>query len=380
MFFSSLYAHLKIVVKKGRVNVDYGVSYSLSIGLFAGPLGLFIFETIHRFTVYLYRKAKNTADPDEFIHTFYNIGSFTLNHSIAYFLFFQIYPLVSSIPFGFWILIIFLVLLVSLLSDAYLSIIFAWMGDMKTFKDAINFFKSRSILDMGKLAFTNGLLFIFLKENQWEMLICFFVLNYLVSRSFFEKSESLQHKMERDKFEQMAYTDFLTEVYNRAFMDKTMAALNNSGEKVGIIVADIDFFKQINDTYNHAVGDRVIQHVAATIQECLSDDDYLFRSGGEEFTIILRHREYEACVDLVEQMREKIAATPAISDIQEKQVELTITASFGMYFYRTNEVFDIHKAYIFADQLLLQSKKRGRNTTSTKNGMSDLPLSMRFHP
>lgn len=80
--FSSLYYHLRGMNKKGNIIFDYGIIYSLSFGIFTGPLGLFIFETILRFTIYLTRKRAKTADPGEFLDTFYNIGSFVLTNSL----------------------------------------------------------------------------------------------------------------------------------------------------------------------------------------------------------------------------------------------------------------------------------------------------------
>lgn len=376
--FSFLYSHLSIIVRKGNVRMDYGIYYGLSLGLFTGPLGLFIFETIYRFTVYFSRKYSNTADPDEFLHTFYNIGAFALNHSIAYFLFIQLYPAFQSLPFGFWILIALLIIIVSMLSDAYLIIVFSITGDIKTRKEAIEFIKSRSILDMGKIAVSNGLLFLFLQQQHWEMLIALFILNYLVSRSFLVKSQSIQHKIERDKFEQMAYTDFLTEVYNRAYMDKKMNEINNSGENLGIVVSDIDAFKRINDSYNHAVGDRVIQHYASTLQSYLDDGDYLFRSGGEEFTIFLRNKDYQTCVELVEKIRDGVEGQHATAEYQSDNIAIPYTASFGLYYYKTNESIEIKKAYVYADHLLLTSKDLGKNRVSVKNGMNEMPLSLRF--
>ncbi|PAV31521.1 GGDEF domain-containing protein [Virgibacillus profundi] len=377
--FSFLYSHLSIVVRKGNVSMDYGIYYGLSLGLFAGPLGLFIFETIYRFTVYLSRKWSKTADPDEFLHTFYNIGAFALNHSIAYYMFITLHPFFQSIPFGFWILIILLVIMVSFLSDTYLIIILSITGDIKSRNDAIDFVKSRSLLDMGKIIFSNGLLLLFIQQQNWEMLIALFILNYLVSRSYVAKSQSMQHKIERDKFKQMAYTDFLTEVYNRAFMDKKMDEYNNSGENIGIIVSDIDTFKNINDTYNHAVGDRVIQHYAATLQSYLDDGDYLFRSGGEEFTIFLRNRDYQECIELAEKMKSGVETTPAMAEFKAENISIPYTASFGLYYYKTSNHLEIKKAYVYADHLLLDSKELGKNRVSVKNGLTDMPLSLRYN-
>ncbi|MBP1949014.1 GGDEF domain-containing protein [Virgibacillus litoralis] len=376
--FSTLYTHLRVHSKNGKLNMDYGVSYSMSIALFAGPLGLFIYEALYGFTVYIIRRVTKTGDPDELLHTFYNIGSFALNNTIVFYLFFYFYPSFQNIPFGFWLLIILLALIVALLSDIYLITISYFFGDISTPGDAIDFIKSRSITDLGKIAFSNGFLLVFLQAESWQMVIALFILNYLVSRSFVDKSLSIQNKVERDKFEQMAYTDFMTEVYNRAFMDKKMKEFNLSGEYLGIIVADIDKFKQYNDNYNHAVGDKVIQSFATTLHRYLNDEDFLFRTGGEEFTIFLRHRTFEECSILVEQMRDGVVNSPVHAEFHSKNVSISYTASFGLYFYKTSKYLSIEKGYIYADHLLLRSKELGKNLVSVKNGMNDLPLSVRY--
>ncbi|SDQ10403.1 diguanylate cyclase (GGDEF) domain-containing protein [Virgibacillus subterraneus] len=376
--FSTLYTHLRVNSKSGKLNMDYGVSYSMSIALFAGPIGLFIYETLYRFTVYIIRRVTKTGDPDELLHTFYNIGSFALNNTIVFYLFFYFYPSFQNIPFGFWLLIILLALIVALLSDIYLITISYFFGDISTPREAFDFIKSRSITDLGKIAFSNGFLLVFLQAESWQMVIALFILNYLVSRSFVDKSLSIQNKVERDKFEQMAYTDFMTEVYNRAFMDKKMKEFNLSGEYLGIIVADIDKFKQYNDNYNHAVGDKVIQSFATTLHRYLNDEDFLFRTGGEEFTIFLRNRTFEECSVLVEQMRDGVVNSPVHAEFHSKNVSISYTASFGLYFYKTSEFLSIEKGYIYADHLLLRSKELGKNLVSVKNGMNDLPLSVRY--
>jgi diguanylate cyclase (GGDEF)-like protein len=369
--FSSLYYHLRVFSKNGSTNWEHGISYDISFAMYAGPLGLFIFEFIFRFTVYFYKKWTKRADPNEFLDTFYNIGSFVITNSIAYFLFLQLQSTFELIPFGFWILMCIIVSISSILSGIFLVLVFYIAGDFKTVKEGVDFvFKSRSVLDFGKVAFTNGLLFLFLKEEKWEMLISLFILNYIVSRSYHSKSQSIQHKLERDKFKQMAYTDFLTGVFNRTFMDKKMAELNETGEIIGIVVADIDKFKRINDSYNHAVGDKVIQHFAATLKNYLSENDYLFRSGGEEFTLCLRKRNFEETVNLVHTMLDGIKNNHVKVDFHGENLSITYTASFGLYFYTANDQVSMEKAYIQADQLLLQSKQLGRNRVSIINALS----------
>lgn len=378
--FSLLYHHLRVISKKGNSYIDYGINYSLSFGLFAGPLGVLLFETIYRFSVYVFKKLTKTADPTEFYDTFYNIGSFTLNCSIAYHLFHFLYPSIGTIPFGLWIIMCLLVIVISLLSDIYLIIYFFLMGEIHTRQEIIDFIKSRSVLDMGKTVVTNGLLFLLLLEEKWEMMISLFILNYLVSRSYLAKAQNIQNKIERDKFEQMAYTDFLTEVSNRAFMDKKMTELNETEECIGIVVADIDKFKQINDAYNHAVGDRVIKHFANTLRESVDTEDLLFRSGGEEFTIFLRNRTFEESVRLIETLLLKIEVSSVDSDYQEKPITVAYTASFGLYYFKVSKEHSMEKAYVQADQLMLQSKELGRNKVSAKNGLSMLEISTPASP
>ncbi|WP_059171738.1 GGDEF domain-containing protein [Bacillus sp. FJAT-27445] len=366
--FSTLYHHLRVVKKTGNTTVDYGITYSLSFGIFAGPLGLFIFETIYRFTIYFNRKRTNTADPDEFWDTFYNIGSFTLAYSAAYYLYNLLVPVFEPIPFGYWILLILLVIVSSFLIDTFLIIVFSMLGDINTLKDAIDFYKSRSLTDMGKTAFTNGLLLLFIHDAEWGALIALFFLNYLVSLSFYSKSQSIQDKYERDKFEQMAYTDFLTGINNRAFMDKRMAELSETEEYIGIVVADIDKFKSINDSYNHSVGDQVIQQFAQKLKSYLNVNDNLFRSGGEEFTLFLRNRNYSQCLELVGRILRGVENSSVEVEFGSKTVAISYTSSFGLYFYRISEHIPLEKGYILADQLLLESKQDGRNRLTAVNG------------
>lgn len=369
LVFSTLYFQLRIISKSGNITFDYAISYSLSIALFAGPIGLLIFETIYRFIIYFQRKWTKTADPDEFYDTFYNIGAFVLSNSIGFYLFQFLIPYAEKIPFGFWILMFILVRVTTLISDTCLVTVLKILKEVKSKEDAVNIYKIRSKLDLGKTALTNGLLLVILQDGSWETVVSLFILNYIVSHSFVSKSQSIQDKLERDKFEQMAYTDFLTGVSNRAFMDKKIEELNESGEYIGIIVADIDKFKSINDSYNHSIGDQVIKHFASTLKQYIQDDDYLFRSGGEEFTIFLRHRDFHQCETVVKGILENLSTTLVKAEFKGQHVKIHYTSSFGLYYFKVNETVTLEKGYIFADQLLLQSKEYGRNRLSSENGI-----------
>lgn len=366
--FSSLYYRLRIVTRKGNSNMDYGINYASSFGVFAGPLGAFAFEVIFRFTVYVLRKKAKTADPGEFADTFYNIGSFSLAASLGYYLYHFLYPFASGIPFGFWPLILVVAGFMSFLNSGFLAVSFALSGDIKTWKEAAELlFRSKNTFDLGKIVITNGLLFLLLEEQKWDMLIGLFVLNYIVSMSFHSKTVSDRNKFERDQFERMAYRDFLTDTYNRAYMDKMMKELDGKAERIGIVVCDIDEFKKINDSYNHGVGDLVIRHFADILKLHLEAGDTLFRSGGEEFTLILRHKTFEQCVGQVERMVRYIESRAVVAEYEERPVKLTYSASFGVYYYETGQAITMEKGYICADQLMLESKKSGRNRMTSRS-------------
>ena len=368
LVFSIIYSSLRIQYGNGTGSYDYGVSYSQSLALFAGPLGLLFFETVLRFIIYFQRKLTKTADEDEFTDTLYNIGSFTLYHTVGYLFFFALYPHAQSIPFGYFLLFFVSALIISWQSQGLLLFALYLSGNIRTWSEGVSFFKKRSILDTGKVAITNGLLFYFVMENHWDMLIVFFLMNYIVSKSFLSKHETIQNELERDRFREMAYTDFMTGLSNRAMMDKQMVEINGTNEVLAIVVADIDKFKQINDSYNHAIGDRVIQHFADILKSHTSEEDCVFRSGGEEFTLFLRGRSYEECLEFLESVRSDVSAHPAIVEHNGSEASISYTASFGLYFNKMTEELPMERAYIYADQLLLEAKNLGRNRVNVSDG------------
>jgi diguanylate cyclase (GGDEF)-like protein len=363
--FTLLSFHLRTISKTGSITIDYGINYSLSFVLIFGPFGLLIYESLFRLSAYLYKKLTKTADPDEFIHVFYNIGSFVLQNTITFYVFQHLNKTFSTIPFGFWLLMILLTIINAALSDIFLMIIFYIIKEIHTKEDLVEFVKSRSLVDLLKISFVNGMLFNLFIHGQWEMLLGLFIINYLVSHSFYSKAIFVQNKLERDQFEKMAFTDFLTGVHNRAFMDKKMSELNYTSEEIGIVVGDIDHFKKINDTFNHSVGDQVIKHFAAALKKYLSQDDFLFRSGGEEFTMFLRNKNYEEIKHLLEKILLDIENSTLNLEYNNLMVQINYTASLGLFYYKDGNI-SMEKGYILADQLMFESKKSGRNQLTSQ--------------
>lgn len=361
IIFSTIFSTLRIKQGSGNVNYNYGISYSQSLVLFAGPFGLLIYEFVFGFAVYFHRKLTKTADPDEFTDTLFNIGSFVLYHTVGFLFFISLYPYAQAIPFGYFLLFIGTAIIISWQANILLIIAFYLSGNINSWSEVVTLFKGRSIFTTGKVALINAFLYYFVMEDQWEMVIVSFSLIYIVSKSFVSRQQHIQNELERDRFRTMAYTDFMTGLANRAMMDQQMKKLNGTEESLGIVVADIDKFKQINDTYNHAVGDLVIKHFGEILKKHTDSEDFVFRTGGEEFTLFLRGRSYETCVAFLETLQEYVNSHPCEIELDEKVSSISYTVSFGMCFTQTNVDLPMERAYICADQLLLEAKRLGRN-------------------
>jgi diguanylate cyclase (GGDEF)-like protein len=123
---------------------------------------------------------------------------------------------------------------------------------------------------------------------------------------------------------------------------------------LAVIMADIDLFKFVNDTFGHVAGDKVITEVAAVMQNTIRGSDICGRFGGEEFIFILPESDMNNTRELAERIRENIQAL-AIPEIENTPV----TASFVIAVYDGNNPDD--NLLIRADNALYQAKKSGRN-------------------
>lgn len=173
----------------------------------------------------------------------------------------------------------------------------------------------------------------------------------------------LLYKHERDVNEQLARMDSLTDVYNRRALDERLrvAALHNekTGKKMAVLFVDIDFFKRINDTYGHAIGDAVLREVTVRIRATLRFGDVLGRYGGEEFIIALPDCSETQAMQLAERIRVSIASTPVQCGTQP----ITVTVSIGVSLL-SDGLAGVDGAIQRADQALYVCKQNGRNQVS----------------
>ena len=155
---------------------------------------------------------------------------------------------------------------------------------------------------------------------------------------------------------QLAVTDKLTGLFNRAKLDQVLdeeiVRHNRYGTEFCVIMADIDDFKMINDTFGHHKGDAALMAFSDILRQSIRANDTAGRWGGEEFLIVLPH----TSVDAAAQTAEKIRALVASGDYGEVK---TVTASFGVLAHKSGETVD--DLLLRADMALYAAKRKGRN-------------------
>ncbi len=157
----------------------------------------------------------------------------------------------------------------------------------------------------------------------------------------------------------MALVDRLTNVYNRqAFEIMIKEAIKENKRnkiEISLMILDIDEFKNINDTYGHIVGDKVIKKIAEILMNSIREIDNVFRWGGDEFVIVLKNCNLENAYKI----GEKIKTTIFEMELKEKSEKIKISISAGVVQYKENETED--EVLKRADELLYKSKEKGKN-------------------
>ncbi|MFG1463790.1 sensor domain-containing diguanylate cyclase [Xanthobacter sp. DSM 24535] len=168
-----------------------------------------------------------------------------------------------------------------------------------------------------------------------------------------------QYQQDMAELRQLADTDPLTGLLNRrSFLTVADAALSGTrtSDGLGILMADIDHFKVVNDTYGHAAGDAVIRHVAESIGAALRQHDRVARFGGEEFVVLLLSVDRAGMVALAERMRSAIGSNCVSFEGQE----IAVTVSFGAALAQPGDR-DVDEVIERADLGLYEAKNSGRN-------------------
>ena len=155
-----------------------------------------------------------------------------------------------------------------------------------------------------------------------------------------------------------AVIDQLTGMLNRnSLADRTVELAHQSqrtGQPVGLIVGDLDHFKQINDTHGHATGDAVLQDVAYMLRKQLRAFDLAYRIGGEEFLVLLPGADLEQTAAMAERLRKGVEADTVGGGLR-------VTMSFGVSASEQERAFDYKSICARADAALYEAKRSGRN-------------------
>lgn len=200
--------------------------------------------------------------------------------------------------------------------------------------------------------------------------------SYLISRKLYsfmtrtmvlqiENAKLFNNLVEANKeLQKKSATDILTKVPNRrAFTEefkKIHSNLYRTGQFLSIVILDIDYFKRVNDTYGHVVGDKVLARVARVIQSKLKrPSDFVARYGGEEFVVMLPSTEADGAVQVAQDIVDAVSQTP-MSDLVSDTV-LTVTISAGVASVLATESASIDFYISKADKALYEAKNAGRN-------------------
>ncbi len=188
---------------------------------------------------------------------------------------------------------------------------------------------------------------------------------------------AVSQKKNEKKLVEMAYSDGLTGIANRKKFDEFMEAnLCSSGRNhlsVGMLLIDLDDFKQVNDTYGHPAGDMLLQQVASRLKETVRETDLVARLGGDEFGIALTMMQDERDINIVLKKLNDAMAPP----FQLGEHTLFCSASIGAVTHPLNQPASFQEMFRRADISLYGAKFKGKNTAQIYRGKTgkdnDLP-------
>jgi diguanylate cyclase (GGDEF)-like protein len=175
-------------------------------------------------------------------------------------------------------------------------------------------------------------------------------------------SVALHNAKNFDQIKEMSYTDDMTGLHNYRFfsmrLKEEVARAARINSNLALLILDVDFFKNYNDTLGHPAGDEVLRQLSRILQSSLRDNDIVARYGGEEFAIILPSTDDKGALVLAERIRKKVEDHKFPN--QEIQPNATLTISIGIALYPENAVKK-KDLVVAADRALYFAKEGGRN-------------------
>jgi putative two-component system response regulator len=174
------------------------------------------------------------------------------------------------------------------------------------------------------------------------------------------RSINMQLASMNARLDRLAVTDELTGLYNRRHamfkLEEHWELSRRTGEPLSVIIADVDYFKRINDTHGHGVGDMMLHRLATLLREQAGNSDTVCRIGGEEFLIILPGHTIEQAHAFAERCRAEIERRASVT--RDRAVQATISAGVAA---RVPAMLQFSELLRAADQALYAAKRAGRN-------------------
>ncbi len=161
---------------------------------------------------------------------------------------------------------------------------------------------------------------------------------------------------------EMAITDPLTNLYNRRYMESHLGTLvqraSDRGKPISLLIVDIDFFKSVNDTHGHDVGDDVLREFGERLARSVRGIDLACRYGGEEFVVVMPDTDVAFAYNVAERLRQEIANEPFKVNCDVQTLDITASIGVTSLLGPTDSVDRFLKR---ADQALYRAKREGRN-------------------
>jgi len=240
------------------------------------------------------------------------------------------------------------------LAEGYLAVFWIFIASGMTFRYALFSAVFSSIILLVSA-------FSFIKQTDIYIMyvfwiVCSFSFGFLGALIFDRSRKAIF--ISQQKLLRMAVTDPLTGVFNRNQLNKILPEEIARGLRYdtsfGLLIIDIDLFKEVNDTFGHDAGDKVLRKTAQLLGKSIRENDTLVRWGGEEFVVIAMEVDEPELIQLSEKLRK-------IVETEDHGTAGSITVSIGATLHKKND--SQHELLSRADKALYKAKENGRNTT-----------------
>lgn len=241
-------------------------------------------------------------------------------------------------------------------------------GNIEDISNAEKIIKHRRLLDTDyylKAEISKANLYKDVKQLSYKMISIFIIILILVISIFYrvlnDSSRKIIKELEQqvEKITEISQTDCLLDVYNRSKfvedLEKEIDRAMRYNNKLSLIMFDIDYFKDINDTYGHTEGDKVLLKLSNKVASSIREVDKFARYGGDEFMIIVPETGKKGAVKLAERLRKEIEL------LNYKKID-GVTCSFGVTQLKSDD--NVDTLIKRADKALYKAKDSGKNNTA----------------